>query len=208
MSTDRPGAEIVIASDDTQVEFAAGASGGPDAGVAILAAAVESVLFVADRPIPIARLAEVLAASADEVRRALDHLSARLSGGGLVLRAVAGGYEIATRPEHAEIVRRFLQLEHGERLTKGAMETLAVIAYRQPCTRGDIEQIRGSRSDWHIERLLERQLIREVGRRESPGRPALFGTTELFLRYFGLNDLSTLPPMGERGVQTLIDAMR
>jgi segregation and condensation protein B len=208
MSSDRPAGEIVITTDDGRVEFGARTAGSPDEGVASLAAAVESLLFVADRPIPIARLAEATATTTDEIRRALDHLNVRLSDGGLVLRAVAGGYEIATRPEQAELVRRFLQLEHGERLTKGAMETLAVIAYRQPCTRGDIEQIRGSRSDWHIERLLERQLIREVGRRESPGRPALFATTELFLRYFGLNDLSTLPPMGERGVQTLLDAMR
>jgi segregation and condensation protein B len=208
MSSDPRPDEIVIATDEAHVGLGAAADGGDDAVVASLAAAVESLLFVADRPIPVARLADVTGTSADEIRRALDHLSVRLSDGGLALRAVAGGHEIATRPEHAELVRRFLQLEHGERLTKGAMETLAVIAYRQPCTRGDIEEIRGSRSDWHIERLMERQLIREVGRRESPGRPVLFGTTELFLRYFGLNDLSTLPPMGERGVQTLLDTMR
>ena len=206
MSSESRPDEIIITTDDTQVEMAG--AGEEGTGAATLAAAVESLLFVADRPVPLARLAEVTGASADEVHRALDHLSMRLSDGGLALRAVAGGHEIATRPEHADLVRRFLQLEHGERLTKGAMETLAVIAYRQPCTRGDIEEIRGSRSDWHIERLMERQLIREVGRRESPGRPVLFGTTELFLRYFGLNDLSTLPPMGERGVQTLLDTMR
>jgi segregation and condensation protein B len=125
-----------------------------------------------------------------------------------MLQAVAGGYQLVTRPEHAEVVRRFLQREHGESLSKGALETLAVIAYRQPATRGDIEAIRGSRSDWHIERLLERQLIREAGRRPTPGRPVLFATTELFLRYFGLNDLAHLPAMGERGVQALLDVAR
>jgi segregation and condensation protein B len=213
-------AEIIVTADETRLELGADATAEEHAaaeghaaaeqreGARALAATVESLLFVADRPIPIARLAEVTGAAPDDVRAALDHLSDRLSAGGLVLRAVAGGYEIATRPEHADLVRRFLQLEHGERLTKGAMETLAVIAYRQPCTRGDIEQIRGSRSDWHIERLLERQLIREVGRRESPGRPTLFATTELFLRYFGLNDLSALPAMGVRGAQTLLDTIR
>lgn len=173
-----------------------------------LAAALESVLFVADRPVPAARLAEVTGAPADQVQVALDRVRERVEAGGLLLRAVAGGYQLATRPEHADLVRRFLQLEHGERLSKGAMETLAVIAYRQPATRGDIEAIRGVRSDWHIERLLERQLIRETGRRETPGRPVLFCTTELFLRYFGLNDLSKLPPMGDRGVQTLLDGIR
>lgn len=173
-----------------------------------LAAAIESLLFVADRPVPLERLAEAIEAPLPAAREALESLRRRLAGTGLLLQAVAGGYQLGTRPEHADLVRRFLQREHGESLTRGALETLAVIAYRQPATRGDIEAIRGSRSDWHIERLLERQLIREVGRRPTPGRPVLFGTTELFLRYFGLNNLSELPPMGDRGVQALLDVVR
>ncbi|MDR7485401.1 MAG: SMC-Scp complex subunit ScpB [Armatimonadota bacterium] len=179
-----------------------------DGQASALAAAVECLLFVADRPIPPERLAEALGAPVPAVREALEHLRRRLADGGLMLQAVAGGYQLATRPEHADCVRRFLQKEHGERLTRGALETLAVIAYRQPVTRGEIEQIRGVRSDWHIERLLERQLIREVGRRPSLGRPVLFGTTDLFLRYFGLRDLSDLPPMGDRGVGALLDVRR
>jgi len=183
-------------------------AGDDEQAASALAAAVESLLFVADRPIPLEHLADTLAAPVPAVREALEHLRRRLMHGGLLLRAVAGGYQLATRPEHADLVRRFLQKEHGERLTRGALETLAVIAYRQPVTRGEIEQIRGVRSDWHIERLLERQLIRELGRRPTLGRPMLFGTTELFLRYFGLHDLSGLPPMGERGVGALLDVMR
>ncbi len=179
-----------------------------DAAVRGLAGAVESLLFVADRPVPLNRLVEVLEAPLPAVREAIEHLRRRLSGSGLLLQPVAGGYQLATRPDHADLIRRFLQREHGESLSRGALETLAVIAYRQPATRGDIEQIRGSRSDWHIERLLERQLIRVVGRRPTVGRPVLFGTTELFLRYFGLHDLSELPPMGDRGVQVLLDAVR
>ncbi len=179
-----------------------------DAEVRGLAGAVESLLFVADRPVALDRLAEVLGVPVPEAREALEHLRGRLAEGGLMLQAVAGGYQLATRPEYADLVRRFLQREHGESLSRGALETLAVIAYRQPATRGDIEQIRGSRSDWHIERLLERQLIRMVGRRPTIGRPILFGTTELFLRYFGLHDVSELPPMGDRGVQILINAVR
>jgi segregation and condensation protein B len=175
------------------------------ADVAATAAALESVLFVADRPVPLERLADAVGAPAAEVVEALAHLRGRLDGGGLMLQAVAGGYQLCTRPDHAELVRRFLQKEHGESLSRGALETLAVIAYRQPATRGDIERVRGVRSDWHIERLMERQLIREVGRRPTPGRPALFGTTDLFLRYFGLGSLSDLPPMGERGLQVLLD---
>lgn len=179
-----------------------------DPAVAALAAALESLLFVADGPVPLQRLAEAADASPALAQEALEHLRTRLVGGGLLLQAVAGGYQLATRPEHAEIVRRFLQREHGEKLSKGALETLAVIAYRQPVTRGDIEAVRGGNSDWHIERLLERKLIRAVGRRSTPGRPVLFGTTELFLRYFGLNDLTELPPMGDRGVRALLDVSR
>jgi segregation and condensation protein B len=179
-----------------------------DAAIRGLAGAVESLFFVADRPVSLDRLAELLEAPAPAVREAIEFLRRRLAESGLLLQGVAGGYQLATRPEHADLVRRFLQKEHGESLSRGALETLAVIAYRQPATRGDIEQIRGSRSDWHIERLLERQLIRVVGRRQTIGRPVLFGTTELFLRYFGLHDLSDLPPMGDRGVQVLIDAVR
>ncbi len=179
-----------------------------DAAIRGLAGALESLLFVADRPVPLDRLAEVLEAPSPAVREAIEHLRRRLADGGLLLRSVAGGYQLATRPDYADLIRRFLQREHGESLSRGALETLAVIAYRQPATRGDIEQIRGSRSDWHIERLLERQLIRVIGRRPTVGRPVLFGTTELFLRYFGLHDLSELPPMGDRGVQVLLDAVR
>lgn len=179
-----------------------------ESSVGATAAAIESLLFVADRPVPLDRLAEAVEVPVSAAREALEHLRRRLAGSGLLLQAVAGGYELGTRPEHADLVRQFLQREHGESLTKGALETLAVIAYRQPATRGDIEAIRGSRSDWHIERLLERQLIREVGRRPTPGRPVLFGTTDLFLRYFGLNDLSDLPAMGDRGVQAFLDVVR
>lgn len=170
-----------------------------------LARCVESLLFVADRPLPLDRLAAVLEVPADRAREAVGHLEARLGRSGLQVQEVAGGYQVCTRPEHADLVRRFLQHEHGESLTKGALETLAIIAYRQPATRGDIEQIRGSSSDWHIERLLERHLIRVVGRRDTVGRPMLFGTTERFLRYFGLRGLSDLPPAGERGVQAMLD---
>ncbi len=179
-----------------------------DRGLLELAGGVESVLFVAGGPVSINRLAEVLGANPSAVTRALDVLRRRALGGGLLLQGVAGGYQLGTRPEYADVVRRFLQSEHGESLTRGALETLAIIAYRQPATRGDIEQIRGVHSDWHIERLLERQLIRETGRRPTVGRPVLFGTTEMFLRYFGLRDLSELPPMGARGVQTLLDSVR
>jgi len=173
-----------------------------------LAGGVESILLVAGGPVSADKLAEALGADRAAVTQAVRYLQQRTHVTGLLIQAVAGGYQLATRPEHAEAIRRFLQSQHSDSLTRGALETLAIIAYRQPATRGDVEQIRGVRSDWHIERLLERQLIREMGRRPTVGRPMLFGTTELFLRYFGLNDLAELPPMGTRGVQTLLDAAR
>jgi segregation and condensation protein B len=191
----------------TPTGVAVDAAAASDAALARLTAAVESVLFVAGGPVPARRLAEVTGASPEDVDRAVAVLHARLADSGLLVQAVAGGYQLGTRPEHADVVRRFLQTEHRERLSRGALEVLAIIAYRQPCTRGDIEQLRGARSDWHIERLLERQLIRAVGRREAPGRPVLFGTTDLFLRYFGLRDLRDLPPLGDRGVQALLDTL-
>lgn len=173
-----------------------------------LAGAVECVLFTADRPVSLEQLSDLLGVAADRVREAVEEVRRRLAGSGLQVQAVAGGFQMATRPEYAEVVRRFLQREHGASLTRGALETLAIVAYRQPITRGEIEQIRGVRSDWHLERLLERQLIRVTGRRETIGRPVLFGTTELFLRYFGLHDLADMPPLGGRGVQALMDAVR
>ncbi len=177
-------------------------------GLGDLAGALESILFVAGGPVHLDTLAAVTGADPALIRQAIEVVRARTVDSGLLLQAVAGGYQIATRPDHAEVVKRFLQAEHAEKLTRGALETLAIIAYRQPITRGEIEHIRGVRSDWHIERLLERQLIREVGRRQTLGRPVEFGTAELFLRYFGLVDLSELPAMGERGVQVLLDAVR
>ena len=173
-----------------------------------LAGGVESILLVAGGPVSADKLAEALGADRAAVTQAVRYLQQRTHVTGLLIQAVAGGYQLGTRPEHADAVRQFLQSQHSDALTRGALETLAIIAYRQPATRGDVEQVRGVRSDWHIERLLERQLIREMGRRPTVGRPMLFGTTELFLRYFGLNDLAELPPMGTRGVQTLLDAAR
>jgi len=186
-----------------------GAEGDADGTRRELAGAVESILFVAGGPVPVEKLAEALGADRVAVAQAVRYLQQRTTHvTGLLIQAVAGGYQLGTHPEHADAVRQFLQNQHSDSLTRGALETLAIIAYRQPATRGDVEQIRGVRSDWHIERLLERQLIREMGRRPTVGRPMLFGTTELFLRYFGLNDLAELPPMGTRGVQTLLDAAR
>ena len=121
--------------------------------------------------------------------------------GGLQIVEVAGGYQIVTRPELHEWVRRLFHERTTQKLSVAALETLAVVAYRQPCTRGDVERVRGVDSDYVIRSLLHRRLITEVGRRDTPGRPVLFGTTFTFLERFGLTSLDDLPPLSSDAAQ-------
>jgi len=157
--------------------------------------AAEGVLLVSGGPVTVEQLAEALGAPPQTVHAILWELQQDYAGRGLQIQAVAGGYQLCTRPELAPYVQRFLRLDHREPLSQAGLETLAIIAYRQPITRAEIEAVRGVRSDHILERLLERHLIREVGRRQALGRPILYGTTEGFLRYFGLRDLRELPAL-------------
>ncbi len=159
-----------------------------------LLAALECLLFVSGGPVPVERLAQAIERSVEETRALLDVLERSYADRGLMVQCVAGGYQLCTRPEYAEFVARLVEV-HTEPLSRATLETLAIVAYRQPVTRAEIEAIRGARSDVHLHRLLERGLIREVGRKSTPGHPILYGTTELFLRRFGLRDLSDLPPL-------------
>ncbi len=163
--------------------------------------ALECLLLVAGGPVPAERLAEIIGCSAEETRALLEELQREYEDRGLMIQQVAGGYQLCTRPEYGEFVNRFLEVQ-PEPLSRATLETLAIIAYRQPITRAEIEAIRGARSDAHLRRLLDRGLIREVGRKPAPGHPIEYGTTELFLRRFGLRDLSDLPPLdGKTRVQ-------
>lgn len=157
--------------------------------------AAESVLLVSGGPVTVEQLTEALGAPPQTVHALLWELQQDYAGRGLQIQAVAGGYQLCTRPELAQYVQRFLRLDHREPLSQAGLETLAITAYRQPVTRAEIEAVRGVRSDHILERLLERHLIREVGRKQALGRPILYGTTEGFLRYFGLKDLSELPAL-------------
>ena len=159
-------------------------------------AALEALLFASDAPLELARITEVLELSADEARAALAELTAACDapGRGLAVVEVAGGYRLVTRPELAPILVRLQRLRLKSRLSRAAVETLAIIAYRQPISRPEIEQLRGVNADAVVTALLERRLIRMVGRKAGPGRPILYGTTREFLEHFGLRDLGELPP--------------
>jgi segregation and condensation protein B len=166
-----------------------------------LAPILEGLLFAAGAPVPVARLVEALdGPDRKQVMRALDALDARLAedGRGLRLMRVAGGYQLRTLAEHGPWIRRLLGGK-PPRLSRALMETLAIIAYRQPSTRPEIEAIRGVDVDGVLSTLLERRLVRIVGRKEAPGRPILYGTTKDFLEVFGLPDLEALPPLKDLG---------
>lgn len=156
---------------------------------------IESLLFVAEEPLPVDRLRGIIeTADGREIRAALQALADEYMqrGGGFRLQEVAGGWQIRTRPEYHEWIKRMLQ-PSPQRLSKAALETLAVIAYKQPIIRADIEHIRGVDCGGVLRQLLERKLIRVLGRREIAGRPLIYATTKLFLEIFDLKDLNDLP---------------
>ena len=161
---------------------------------------LEALLFVSPEPISIERLQEVLEGMARaRIQSLLKTLTEEYeqNGHGLQLVEVAGGYQLTTKPECAPWVRRLDEIRTASRLSKPALETLAIIAYKQPVTRPEIEEIRGVDTAGVIKTLLERRLIKITGRREVVGRPLLYATTKEFLEYFGLRDLSGLPSLKE-----------
>lgn len=159
-----------------------------------LLGALECLLFVAHEPLSVKRLAEILELKEAEVEELLDMLSREYekSGRGIQLVEVAGGYQVCTRPEFAAYVEK-LYKPQAQALSRAALETLAIIAYKQPITRAEVEQIRGVKVDGVINTLMEKGLLEEVGRKEGPGRPILYGTSNKFLQHFGLKSLDELP---------------
>ena len=141
-----------------------------------LANALECLLFVSGGALKPEEIATALGVEPSLVPEVVSELERALEGRGLMVEEVAGGYRLVTRPEYAEYVKR-LRPPRRERLSRAALETLAIIAYKQPITRAEIEHIRGARSDGPIATLLQRQLIRPVGRKRAPGRPVMYGTT-------------------------------
>jgi segregation and condensation protein B len=161
---------------------------------------LEALLFVTADPIPITRFLALLGAvTKQEVEQALTSLrhDYEQEGRGLQLAEVAGGYRILTKAEFAPWLKRLEKVKAPSKLSRSALESLAIIAYKQPIVRAEVEQIRGVETSGVIRTLLERKLVRIVGRKEEPGRPIMYGTTKFFLEHFGLRDLSQLPPLRE-----------
>ncbi len=160
---------------------------------------VEAILFVADEPVTVADLAGVTGRTPAQVEALLVDLAADLTanGRGFVLRAVAGGWRLFTHPAAHPRVEAYLRSGTQARLTRAALETLAVIAYRQPVTRQHVSAVRGVSIDGVLRTLLNRGLVHEVGREEGPGQPTLYGTTTRFLEQLGLRSLDQLPPVAD-----------
>jgi segregation and condensation protein B len=163
--------------------------------VAELMAIIEALIFVAEEPLSVKAIADVLKEDRGWIETAVEELAREFNerNGGLQLREVAGGWQITTRPEHHEYVRAFLKSRPSAKLSLASLETLAVIAYKQPITVPEILEIRGVQSPSAIKTLLDKRLIRACGRKETIGRPMMYGTSKEFLLQFGLKDLSELP---------------
>lgn len=160
-------------------------------------ALLESILFVSSGPVSVGRLAKALEVSTAVVQNGLQTLHTSYQTRGLRLQWNGDAVQLTTAPTASQVIERFLGLELTSRLSQAALETLAIIAYLQPVTRPQVDQIRGVNSDGALRSLLSKGLIEEVGRQETPGRPILYGTTPEFLQHFGLGQLEELPDLPE-----------
>ena len=160
---------------------------------------IEALIFAADQALSIERIAGVLeSVEKPLIREAVGELADEYKerGGGIYIEKVAGGVQLRTEPEHAPWIKRLFKSQ-TQKLSKAAMEALSITAYKQPTTRGELEAIRGVDSGGVLKKLMDRRLIKIVGRKDTPGRPAVYGTTKEFLEAFELKDLSSLPTIKE-----------
>ena len=197
-------AETELVSEDSGMPDDAGVGAVDSQAEAIdareLKAILEAVLFVSPEPAPVARLMSILGTvTKAEVVQALKVLTHDLDqdGRGIQLVQVAGGYRLVTKQEYGPWLKRMDKAKAAQKLSRSALESLAIIAYKQPLVRAEIEEIRGVETSGVLRTLLERKLVRIVGRKDVPGRPIMYGTTKFFLEHFGLQDLSQLPPLRE-----------
>jgi len=170
---------------------------------------IEAVIFAADRPVSVEQLAGVVdGLSNDTIAQLIreiqhDYDAAQRS---FQIVEIANGFQMCTRSEYASWIKKFYTTEISSRLSVSALEALAIIAYRQPVTRAEVEEIRGVNSDSVIRTLLERNLIKVIGRKQAPGKPFVYATTTEFLMHFGLRDLSELPSVDE--IERMLGASR
>ena len=168
---------------------------------------IEGVLFISPQPVPLKRLKELFdEASPQGLRELIAQLNGEYQAGqrAFVIQEVAGGYQFVTDPSLASVLQRAAEVPRKEVVSKVAMEVLAIIAYRQPITKAEIETIRGVDATATLESLLEHRFAAVVGRKETPGRPMLYGTTTEFLRHFGLKGLEALPPVAVNETPTSV----
>jgi segregation and condensation protein B len=166
-----------------------------------LRAALEAILFVSNEPVTLDALAEALGEKSEDVMKELEEIKNALDAnvGGFTLEQTGGGWRFATRPEHEAVLKKYFARKGESRLSIAALETLAIVAYRQPITAPEISDIRGVNSTAVLRTLLERRLVRVAGRKEVVGSPFLYRTTREFLIHFGLNDIRDLPRLEEFG---------
>jgi len=161
---------------------------------------VESLLFVNEKPVLLDQIKNVLdTVSNTDIKKALSVLQRDYEDRkcGIMIIEIAGGYQMLSNPIYAPYLRSFYKTKHKEKLSKPSLESMAIIAYKQPVTRSDIEVIRGVNSDGVVGHLLSKDLIKVIGRKDIPGRPFVYGTTKQFLEYFGLKSLDDLPELEE-----------
>ena len=168
---------------------------------------IEALLFASERPLSAEEIQEVFTGdvTAKQIREQIDALRTECEEQrrGFRVYEIAGGFQLASAIDFAEVLKRFYQAREKKKMTPASLETLSVIAYRQPVTRADIEGVRGVNVDSAVRGLLEKGLIRITGRKEVPGRPILYGTTREFLEHFGLRSLEELPPLSEYSLKDL-----
>ena len=172
-----------------------------------LQGSIESILFVAGDAVEMKDLSRALGIGEKELQAELDRIGSDydFNQRGFMIRRFGTKVQLATRPLYADDVVRLLQPVQKQSLSQAAMETLAVVAYRQPVTRAEVEQIRGVKCDYSIQSLMNKGLVQEVGRKDTIGRPMLFGTTDTFLSHFGIRDLTELPELPENPEEAEID---
>ncbi len=160
---------------------------------------IEAILFATEQPLSLRRVAEVLSTTSGRARKIIDALAEEYDtqGRGFGIQEIAGGYQVLTRPEFGGVVQQLFKVNRRHRLSAAALETLAIVAYKQPVIRAEIEDIRGVQAGPLLRSLMDQGLVKIVGRAESLGRPMLYGTTKKFLMYFGLTSPKDLPPVEE-----------